>query len=352
MLGIALVRERDDRVDAVVAAVELHDDQDAAVARGTAARAVRARKPGTVGARAIRVECSRPREEIATGRSWGPPDRWESGQVKPAGPRGRSGSGRWYRRAASAFRRASPGRRPAGDPGAPVAGPVRSPSSNSGEEATSSSRPWPRSWRPARARASNGPGRPIPVPSDQGRGEVGPADQAAGRQPGSAAGPAADVGRIEQVLAQPAAPLGQHQRAARRVEHLQGADRPDDVLDRAQHAIAEVLVGEEQRDRSTVSTAQPMSRSRARSPSARASRSAVFIAFAPGTARRPARPGAGTSPDAPAACAPGHPPSNARCGPGWSSRPRRGERRSRRRHPASTLQPVRARAASLTSSSV
>ena len=32
--GVPLVLERDDRVDAVVAAVELHDDQDAAVLLG------------------------------------------------------------------------------------------------------------------------------------------------------------------------------------------------------------------------------------------------------------------------------------------------------------------------------
>ena len=57
--GIAVVLVRDDRVDAVVVAVELQDDQDAAVFLGAGGVRRRARKPGSVGASAIKVEFRR-----------------------------------------------------------------------------------------------------------------------------------------------------------------------------------------------------------------------------------------------------------------------------------------------------
>ena len=81
---------------------------------------------------------------------------------------------------------------------------------------------------------------------DQGRGEVGPSDRRSGRDPGPPARPAADVGRIEQVLAQPPAPLGQHGRARRRVEHLEGPHRAHDIVNRAGDAPAQIGDVEEQ----------------------------------------------------------------------------------------------------------
>ena len=59
-LGVLGVLERDDGVEAVVAAGELDDDEDGVLARrlvGGAARAVRPRKVGTV-----RPQATRPRQ--------------------------------------------------------------------------------------------------------------------------------------------------------------------------------------------------------------------------------------------------------------------------------------------------
>ena len=82
-------------------------------------------------------------------------------------------------------------------------------------------------------------------PADQGRRVVGPADQGAIREPGPPAGPAADVGRVEEVLPQPGRPVGKDQRARRLVEHPQRTDQPDHKWDRLNHARADVDIGEE-----------------------------------------------------------------------------------------------------------
>ena len=87
-----------------------------------------------------------------------------------------------------------------------------------------STRSRPRPCRSASAIGSSGVAADAPA-LHQGRREVGPADQRAGREPAPAAGPAADVGRVEQVLAQPGRPVGQHQRARAAVEQFEGAHR-------------------------------------------------------------------------------------------------------------------------------
>src|SRR5579871_147595 len=69
--GIALVGERDHRVDAVVAAIELDHDQDPAVFLRFGRRAVWARNLGTVGARASTVECFRKLRRESMSRSPG-----------------------------------------------------------------------------------------------------------------------------------------------------------------------------------------------------------------------------------------------------------------------------------------
>jgi hypothetical protein len=79
----------------------------------------------------------------------------------------------------------------------------------------------------------------------QRRGEVGPADQRTRRQPRPSPWPAADVGRVEQVLAQPRRPVGQDQRARRRVQQFQCARRPREKSQRVQYPCPEVGRGEE-----------------------------------------------------------------------------------------------------------
>ena len=123
--------------------------------------------------------------------------------------------------------------------------------------------------RRRRRAASNGVGRGCELAVDERRGEVGPADQAAGREPGPAAGPAADVRRIEQVLPKPRRPVGQQQRARRRVEQSPGpGPRRRRTRPGRARALPRLRVGEERLARRTVSTAQPTSRSCSRSPSA------------------------------------------------------------------------------------
>ena len=61
----------------------------------------------------------------------------------------------------------------------------------------------------------------------------------------SAARPAAHVRRIEEVLTQPGAPFGQHQRARGRIEQLERMHRRDDELDRTLNSRPHVPLREE-----------------------------------------------------------------------------------------------------------
>ena len=73
---------------------------------------------------------------------------------------------------------------------------------------------------------SNDVARPTSCPLTRAAAKLARPIAPSGSDPGSAPGPAADVGRIEQVLAQPPAPVGQHRRARRRVEHSRPGPRP------------------------------------------------------------------------------------------------------------------------------
>ncbi len=66
-----------------------------------------------------------------------------------------------------------------------------------------------------------------------------------GGQPRPAAGPAADVGGLEQLLSEPVGPVGQEQRAGHRLASDQRPAGPDHELDRPDHPRAEIRPSEE-----------------------------------------------------------------------------------------------------------
>ena len=280
--GVALVGERDDGVDAVVAAARVPTTTSTRPSRrGAAARAVRARKPGTVGARAIREELLKaaPRKsrrvDMGTSGIVGS-SRVGSNQSELRGSV-RIRAMAW--RAAPAAPRSAPGRRRRRSARASH-GPVRH-QGKVGEEADEFIA------APAAAVAF-GQGQGIPGRRLTERRDLWRAPSAKlarpirprGREPGPAAGPAADVGRIEQVLTQPAAPLGQHQRAAAAGRTTPGRGPPRRRTPTGPSTRSPRFASAKKTcERRTVCTAQPMSRLRMRKPAARASRSAVFRAF-------------------------------------------------------------------------
>ena len=79
----------------------------------------------------------------------------------------------------------------------------------------------------------------------EGGGEMGAGDEGAGGDPGSAAGPAADVRRVEEILADAGDPLGEDEGAGGRLGREEGPAGAEDVFDRAEDAGSEVLGGEE-----------------------------------------------------------------------------------------------------------
>ena len=223
MLGVALVGERDDGVDAVVAAVELHDHQHPAVALRHG-RAGRAGQEAGDGRTRTGEELDRGRPRKSRASTWN----LRIGTIRRNQTSCASGHAQDQGHGVGGRPRAPThcsGRWPARDPGAPVAGLVRRP-------AAAVARRRPSSLSPVQAvppgpSGSTGHRAADPVTSDEAPPRSWPgrsAERVVSQRP--AARPAADVGRVEQVLTQPAAPVGQHQRAAAAARTTPGRGPP------------------------------------------------------------------------------------------------------------------------------
>src|SRR5438477_4265973 len=81
---------------------------------------------------------------------------------------------------------------------------------------------------------------------DERGGEIGTGDDRLRTEPGAAFRPAADVWRVEKVLAHSRCPLGQKQRARRRVEKLQCTNSADGPFNWAIDSVVESRAAEKQ----------------------------------------------------------------------------------------------------------
>src|SRR5437868_13454133 len=81
---------------------------------------------------------------------------------------------------------------------------------------------------------------------EQGERVVVPANCRAGIDPGSAAGPTAHIGWIEETLAQDAGELGKDKRTRSGIEQLQRKNHSHHTFDQPQETTAQVPLTEEQ----------------------------------------------------------------------------------------------------------
>ena len=100
-------------------------------------------------------------------------------------------------------------------------------------------------WRPASPPGSSA-GKSHRLPCHERRGEIRPAKRSAGRVPGAARSPAADIGRVKQVLSHPGHPVCQHWSRGGRIEQRECPRRSNHKLGRTKHAAAQVCFGKEQ----------------------------------------------------------------------------------------------------------